>query len=302
MVTTTTQIRDLLLPGLNAVFGDYNDLPSEWQEIFEQHTSNMYREVDVEVKLLGLAQLKTEGQAVAYDDMGERYSSVYVHKGVGLGFVMTKYAIRDNLYKSQFGPNTRALKHSFRQTKEVYGAAVLNNANDSTGVYYGGDSQPLLSTAHPIDVGTVANTPSVQAEMNESSLQDAVIAIRRFKDAAGLRVLVKPKKLIIPPELQFVATRLMESELRPGTGDNDVNALRSLGVLPNGFVINDFLTNTKSWYVITDVPDGLKYFQRDPLETDMFTDFDSENLKVRGTERYSFGWSNWRAIYGNMPS
>src|SRR3954467_1848414 len=178
MVTTTAQIKDLLLPGLNAVFGDYNAIPTQWEEIFSKNTSDMYREIDVEVKLLGLAQLRTEGQATAYDDMGERYQYTYVHKGVGLGFVMTKFAIRDNLYKTQFGPNTRALKRSFMQTKEVYGAAVLNNANDSSGVYYGGDSQPLLSTSHPTDVGNLANTPSVQAELNESSLQDAVIGVR----------------------------------------------------------------------------------------------------------------------------
>jgi hypothetical protein len=301
MTVNTAQIKDLLLPGLNAIFGDYDEIPNQWQELFSKNTSDMYREVDVEVKLLGLAQLRSEGQAVNYDDMGERYQYVYVHRGVGLGFVITKFAIRDNLYKSQFGPNTRALKFSFRQTKEIYGAAVFNNANDATGTYFGGDGVALLSTSHPIDVGTVANTPTVQAELNESSLQDAIVGVRRFKNAAGLRVLVRGKKVVVPPELQFTAERLFATTLRVGTADNDVSAFKSRGDIVGGYTVNDFLTNTKGWYLLTDCPDGLKYFQRDPLEIDMYTDFDTDNLKVKGTERFSFGWSNFRAVYGNMP-
>lgn len=300
MVTNTTAIRDLLLPGLNAVFGDYSELPGQWAEIFSKNTSDMYREVDVEVKLLGLAQLRTEGGAVAYEDMGERYQYTYVHKGVGLGFIMTKFAIRDNLYKTQFGPNTRALKHSFRQTKEIYGVAVLNNAADGTN-YPGGDGVALASTAHPIDVGVVANTPSVQAELNEASLQDAIVGVRRFKDAAGLRVLVKGRKVIIPPELMFTAERLFKTDQRVGTADNDISAFKSRGDVPMGYAVNDFLTNLKSWHLLTDCPDGLKYFQRDPLEIDMYTDFDTDSLKVKGTERYSFGWSNFRSAWINTP-
>lgn len=214
---------------------------------------------------------------------------------------MTKFAIRDNLYKTRFGPNTRALKFSLAQTKEVYGANVLNFARTASAQYYGGDGVNLLSTAHPIDVGTVANTPTVQADLNETSLQDGVIAVRRFKDPAGLRVMVKPQKLIIPPDLQFTATRLLRSELRVGTADNDANALRELNSIPGGFAINDFLTNVRSWYLKTNCPDGLKFFSRDPLETDMFVDFTTDNLLTKATERYSFGWSNWRALYGSMP-
>lgn len=297
----TTAIRDLLLPGLNAVFGDYNELPGQWAEIFSKNTSDMFREIDVEVKLLGLAQLRTEGAPVAYDDMGERYSYTYVHRGVGLGFIMTKFAIRDNLYKTQFGPNTRALKHSFRQTKEIYGANVLNNANDVTGAFFGGDGVALASPLHPIDNGVVANTPSTQAELNESSLQDAIVGVRRFKDAAGLRVLVKGKKVVLPPELQFTGERLFKTDLRVGTNDNDVNAFKERGDVPMGYVVNDFLTNLKSWYLLTDCPDGLKYFERDKFEVDMYSDFDTDSLKVKGTERYSFGWSNFRSAYINMP-
>lgn len=214
---------------------------------------------------------------------------------------MTKFAIRDNLYKTRFGPNTRALKFSLAQTKEVYAANVLNTARTAAAQFYGGDGVNLLSTAHPIDVGTVANTPTVQADLNETALQDAIIAIRRFRDAAGLRVMVKPDKLIIPPDLQFTATRLLSSQLRVGTADNDVNALRELRAIPGGYTINDFLTNVRSWYVKTNCPDGMKYFSRDPLETDMFVDFSTDNLMTKATERFSFGWSNWRALYGCMP-
>lgn len=303
MVITTSQIRDLLWPGLDAIFGELPDFPPQWKEIFEAHTSDKQYEKDVEVKLLGLADFIAEGQSVPYEDMGERYTYTYLHKGVGLGFIMTKYAIRDNLYKSQFGPNTRALKHSFLQTKETYGAAVLNNATDTN--YLGGDGKPLLSTTHPIDTGYVANTPIVQTELNETSLQDSIVRIRRFRDAAGLRKMVKPRKLVTTPEMSWIAERLMGSNARPGrvgTNDNDLNAIRSMGVLPGGYTINDFLTNTKSWYVTTECPNGLKFFQRDPLEIDLYTDFDTSNLKCKGEERYSFGWSDFRGIDGAMPT
>lgn len=301
MTTNTAAIRDLLLPGLNAIFGDYNEIPGQWEEIYSKNTSEMYREIDVEVKLLGLAQLKAEAAPVAYDDMGERYQYTYLHRGIGLGFIITRFALRDNLYRTQFGPSTRALKHSFKQTKEIYGAAVLNNAGDSTN-FPGGDGVSLLSTAHPIDIGTVANTPTVQAELNESSLQDGIVGTRRFKDAAGLRVQVKGRKVIVPPELQFTAERLFKTKQRVGTGDNDISAFLSRGdVETGGYAVNDFLTNTKSWFLLSDCPDGLKYFQRDPLEIDMYTDFDTSSLKVKGEERYSFGWSNFRALWGNLP-
>ena len=301
MAITTAQVRDLLFPGLNSIFGDYEQLPSQWTEIFEKYTSDMAYEKDVEVKLLGLAQLREEGKATAYEDMGERYSFTYRHTGIALGFVMTKFAIRDNQYKSQFGPSTRALKHSFRQTKEVMGASVFNNANDTTGNYYGGDGVPLLSTQHPIDVGTVSNTFSVQAELSETAIQDAVIGARRFRDAAGLRVMIKGKKLIVPTELQFTAQRLLETTQRVGTSDNDISAIRSLSAVPDGYTVNDFLTNPRSWFLKTDCPDGLKFFQRDPMETDMKVDFDTDNLLTKATERFSFGWSNFRGVFGCMP-
>lgn len=299
MTITTSQIKDLLLPGLNAVFGaNYNQFPAQWSEIYEKHTSEMAFERDVEVKLLGLAQQRAEGQATAFEDMGERYLYTYRHVTVALGFVFTRNALRDNLYKSQFGPNVSALKRSLMQTKEVLGANVLNNASDTSGMFNGGDGVPLLSTQHPTDVGYVANTPVIQQELNETSLQDAIIGIRNFRDAAGLRVMAKPKKLIVSPSNQFVAKRLLDSQGRVGTTDNDTNAVKSM---IENWSINDFLSNPKAWFLTTDIDNGLKYFSRDPLETDMYTEFNTDNLLTKATERYSFGFSNARGIYGNQP-
>ncbi len=299
MVTTTAQIRDLLLPGLNQIMAEYDMFPMQWGDVFDKSDSEMFREIDVEMKILGLAQLRNEGQATPFEDMGERYQYVYMHQGVALGFIMTKFAIRDNLYKTQFGPNATYLRDSFMQTKEIYGASVLNFSNDSSRL--GGDGQPLGSLSHPIDTGVYANTPAVQVELNESSLFDGTVAIRRFRNAAGLRVNLQAQKLIVPPELANQAERLLKSELRPATANNDINATRSRNLLPAGYAINDFLTNTKSWFVKSNLKNGLRYFQRDPFEPDMYVDPDTDNLKVRATERYSFGWSNPRAIYCAQP-
>lgn len=299
MATTTAQIRDLLLPGLNAVFGDYPQLDTEWGHIFTKHTSKMQAERDVEMKLLGLSQLRSEGASVVYDDMGERYVSSYVHLELGLGFVITKIAIEDNLYKQQFSPGTKQLKNSMAQTKEVLGANVLNYAMDPN--VTGGDGVPLLSTQHPLDVGTNANTFAIQSELNETSLQDAIVRIGRQRDAAGMLIKVKPTKIVIAPEMQFVADRLLGTEERVGTADNDLNAIKSGKMLGGGYVVNHYLTNPRAWYVLTDAPEGLKYFQRRALESDMYVDFDTDNLKTKATERCSWGWSNHRAVVGCMP-
>ncbi len=296
---TTGQIRDLLLPGLSKIFGEYAQFPRQWSEIFDKSTSEMAVERDVEMKMTGLAQLRQEGAATHMDSMGERYQSVYRHIQVALGFVITRNAIRDNLYKRQFNPSAKALRNSIAQTEEVYGASVFNNATDAA--FPGGDGVPLLSTAHPIDTGTVANTPTVAAQLNETSLSDGLVAIRRFRDAAGLRAMIAPGKLIIAPENQWVAERLLASQLRPGTGDNDINALKSRGALPGGFVINDFLSNPNAWFIKTKLEDSLRYFERDALESDMFVDFSTDNLMVKATKRFSFGWSNWRGVYGSSP-
>jgi hypothetical protein len=296
---TTTQIRDLLLPGLNKIFGEYPQLPKQWSEVFDKSSSDMAVERDVEMKLLGLAQLRSEGAATQMDSMGERYQSVYRHIQVALGFVVTRNAIRDNLYKKQFAPSAKALRNSIAQTEEVYGASVLNNA--ATSGYEGGDGVVLLSTAHPIETGTVANTPSVQAQLNETSLTDGLVAVRRFRDAAGLRAMIGVDKLIVPPELQWTAERLTVTQLRVGTADNDINAVRSRGALPGGFVINDFISNTSAWFLKTKLDDALRYFERDSLESDAYVDFSTDNLQVKATKRFSFGYSNFRGLYGSMP-
>ncbi len=300
-MTNISNLPALLLPGLNAVFGTYKDSPAEWKEIFEQHTSDMNYERDVEMKMTGFAQARPEGATTAFDDLGQRYVYTYRHVGVALGFVFTKIAIRDNLYKQSFGPNSRSLKHSMGQTKEVFGAAVLNNAMDTTGAYYGGDNKPLLSPTHPLDAGYVANTPVVQVELNETSLQDGIVAISRFKDQAGLFANTAARKLVVAPENSFVVERLLKTQNRVGTADNDLNAIKAMGAVPGGYAVNRFLTNTRSWYLLSDCPEGLKYFQRDPLEIDMWVENHTDNLFTKAYERYSFGWSNVRSLYGCMP-
>jgi hypothetical protein len=301
MSVNTSAIRDLLLPGLNAVFGQYADHPDEWTEVFERNTSDKGYERDVEMRMLPLAQLRTEGGATSFSDMAEHAVFVYRHIQPALGFVITRNALRDNQYKQQFNPGVKALRRSMKQTKETYGAAVLNNAQDTTGVYYGGDGVALLSTAHPIYNGTYANTSVVQAQLSETALNDAYVSVGSFKDAGGLKVPMMPRKLITTMQNASVAKRLLGTQLRVGTADNDINWVKNDAVLPEGVRINHYLTNVGAWFVITDAENGLKYFQRDPLESDIFTDFDTDNLKVKATERWSFGWSNARAIYGCLP-
>lgn len=298
MAINTTAIRDLLRPGLAAVFGDYPMYPAQWTEIFEKHTSDKAVEIEVEIKMLGLAQVKAEGASTTYDTMGQRYVTNYVNRYVAIGFIITRQAIKDNLYKSRFPLQAKALKDSFGQTKEVLGAAVLNNGFDSN--YPIGDGQPVFSTAHPIDNGTVANTFTVQSQLNETSLQDAIVAVQRFKNAAGLRVMTKPQKLVIPPTLQFTANRLLNSQFRVGTANNDINAINNDSMIPQGYKVNQFLTSDNAWFMLTDAANGFKYYEREAMEIDMYTDFDNDNVKVRGIERYSFGVSNFRAGFASQ--
>lgn len=298
MTINVAQIQNLLRPGLAAVFGDYPQYPAEWSEIFERHTSDKAVEIEVEVKLLGLASIKQEGASVAYGDMGQRYVTNYVHRYAAIGFIITRQAMKDNLYQSRFPLQAKALKNSLAQTKEILGASVLNNGFDTN--YPIGDGKPVFSTAHPIDGGTVANTFTVQADLNETSLQDAIVSISKFKDAAGLRIMTKPTKLIVPTELQFTAERLLKSEFRVGTANNDINAMYSIGSVPQGYRINHFLTDTNAWFLLTDAPNGFKYYEREAIETDVYTDFDTDNLKAKAIERYSFGVSNFRAGFGSQ--
>ena len=303
MAVNLSAIKDLLLPGLRGVEGKYEMIPSQYDKIFTKHDSKMALERTAEMRYLGLAQLKTEGGQTAFDNSaGERYIYNQEHTEISLGYAITRKAIDDNLYKTQFAPSNLGLIESFQQTKEIYGANILNTAT-TYNASIGGDGKALIATDHPIDGGTVANRPSVDVELNEATLLNAMIAIRtNFKDQAGLKVFARGRKLIVPPQLEPVAIRLTKTELRPGTADNDVNAIMmTAGGLSEGYMVNDFLTSAKAWFLLTNI-DGLSYMERVKFETDMQVDFVTDNLLVKGYERYSFGYYNWRAIWGSFPS
>jgi hypothetical protein len=303
MAVNLSAIKDLLLPGLRGIEGKYEMIPSQYDKIFTKHESKLALERTAELRFLGLAQLKTEGGQTAFDNgAGERYVYNQEHTELGLGYAITRKAIDDNVYKTQFHPSNLGLVEAFQQTKEIYGASILNNAttyNNSVG----GDGVALCSASHPIDGGTVANTPTTQVDLNESTLLNAMIQIRTaFKDQAGLKVFARAKKLIVPPQLEPVAIRLTKTELRPGTADNDVNALlTTAGGLSEGYMTNDFLTSQYAWFLLTNI-DGLSYMERVKFETDMQVDFVTDNLLVKGYERYSFGYYNWRSIFGSFPT
>lgn len=303
MAVNLSQIRDLLLPGLRGVEGKYEMIPSQYDKIFSKYDSKLALERTAEMRYLGLAQLKTEGGQTAFDSgAGERFVYNQEHTEIALGYAITRKAIDDNLYKTQFQPSNLGLMSSFHQTKEIYGANLLNTAQ-TYNASVGGDGVALCSTAHPIDGSTVANTPTVQIDLNEATLLNSMIAIRtNFKDQAGLKIFARGRKLIVPPQLEPVAIRLTKTELRPGTADNDVNAIFSTaGGLSEGFMVNDFLTSAYAWFLLTNIP-GLAYMERVKFETDMQVDFVTDNLLVKGYERYSFGYFNWRAIYGSFPT
>jgi hypothetical protein len=298
MAVNTAAIKSLLRPGLNSVFGDYPMYPGQWSDIFARNKSDKQAEVDVETRFLGLASLKTEGASISYDNgMGERYTTTYLNQTIGLGFIITMEAMEDNLYKSDFPKQAQALRRSMEQTKEIRGAAVLNNG--FSGSFPVGDGQALFSVNHPIDNGVVANTFTVQADLNEASLEQAVIGTQRFRDIAGLRVMVKPDKLVVPPQLQFTAERLLKSQLRTGTGNNDINAVYNTRAVPGGYSVNQYLTSASAWFLKTNADNGFNYFERTPLKTDMITDFDTKSIKVSAVERYSFGVSNFRCAWGS---
>jgi hypothetical protein len=303
MAVNLSQIRDLLLPGLRGVEGKYEMISSQYDKIFTKHESKMALERTAEMRYLGLAQLKTEGGQTAFDsNAGERFVWNQEHTEIALGYAITRKAIDDNLYKTQFMPSNLGLVESFQQTKEIYGANILNTATTYNAAV-GGDGVALCSTAHPIDGGTVANTPTTQVDLNEATLLNAMIAVRtNFKDQAGLKIFARGRKLIVPPQLEPVAIRLTKTELRPGTADNDVNAIMmTAGGLSEGYMVNDFLTSAYAWFLLTNI-DGLAYMERIKFETDMQVDFVTDNLLVKGYERYSFGYYNWRAIYGSFPT
>ena len=304
MAISRAQLLKELLPGLNALFGmEYARYGEEHKEIYETETSE--RSFEEETKLSGFsaAPVKPEGSAIAYDNAQEAWTARYNHETIALGFSLTEEAIEDNLYDSLSARYTKALARAMAYTKQVKAAAVLNNGFTNSAQYYGGDNVPLFSTSHPLVSGGVnSNTSSTNADLNETSLENAVIQIAAWTDERGLLIAAKPRKLIVPPALQFVATRLLETELRVGTNDNDVNAIKNNGSIPEGYTINHFLTDPNAWFLTTDVPNGMKHFIRTPLSNSMDGDFDTGNVRYKSRERYSFGWSDPLGMYGSSGS
>ena len=302
MAISRAQLLKELLPGLNALFGlEYTTYQQEHKEIYETEKSE--RSFEEETKLSGFsaAPVKNEGSAIAYDNAQEAFTARYNHETIALGFSITEEAVEDNLYDSLSARYTKALARAMAYTKQVKAAATLNNAFSSS--YVGGDGVALISTSHPLVSGGVnSNRPATAADLNETSLENAVIQIAAWTDERGLLIAAQPKKLVIPPALQFTATRLLETNLRVGTADNDINALKNNGSIPQGYCINHFLTDTNAWFLMTDVPNGLKHFERAALANSMDGDFDTGNVRYKSRERYSFGWSDPLGIFGSPGS
>jgi len=299
MAISRAQLLKELLPGLNALFGmEYARYGEEHKEIYESETSE--RSFEEETKLSGFsaAPVKNEGSAIAYDNAQEAWSTRYTHETIALGFSITEEAIEDNLYDSLSSRYTKSLARAMAYTKQVKAAAVLNNGFSSS--YPGGDGVSLFNTSHPLISGGVnSNTPSTQADLNETSLEAAVIQIAAWTDERGLLIAAKPVKLIVPPNLMFTAKRLLDTELRVATADNDINALKQMGAIPGGYTVNHYLTDTNAWFLTTDVPNGLKHFVRSPLVNSMDGDFDTGNVRYKARERYSFGWSDPLGMFGS---
>jgi phage major head subunit gpT-like protein len=299
MAISRAQLLKELLPGLNALFGlEYAKYGEQHKEIYETETSE--RSFEEETKLSGFsaAPVKNEGAAIAYDNAQEAWTARYTHETIAMGFSITEEAVEDNLYDSLSSRYTKALARGMAYTKQVKAAAILNTGF-TAGVTYG-DGTTLFSTQHPLVSGGVnSNRPATPADLNETSLENAVIQIAAWTDERGLLIAAKPKKLVVPPSLQFVATRLLETELRVGTTDNDINALKNNGSIPGGYTVNNFLTDTNAWFLLTDVPNGLKHFVRTPLSNSMDGDFDTGNVRYKARERYSFGVSDPLGVYGS---
>jgi hypothetical protein len=302
MAISRAQLLKELLPGLNALFGmEYARYGEEHKEIFETEASE--RSFEEETKLSGFsaAPVKNEGSALSYDNAQEAWTARYNHETIAQGFSITEEAMEDNLYDSLSNRYTKALARAMSYTKQVKAASVLNNGFSAS--YAGGDGVALFSTAHPLVSGGVnSNTPTTQTDLNETSLEAAVIQIAAWTDERGLLIAAKPRKLVVPPALMFVATRLLETNLRVGTTDNDINALKNNGSIPEGYCVNHFLTDTNAWFLLTDVPNGLKHFERVPLATSMDGDFDTGNVRYKARERYSFGYSDALGIFGSSGS
>jgi hypothetical protein len=302
MAISRAQLLKELLPGLNALFGmEYARYGEEHKEIYETETSE--RSFEEETKLSGFsaAPVKNEGSAIAYDNAQEAWSTRYTHETIALGFSITEEAVEDNLYDSLSARYTKALARAMSYTKQVKAAAVLNNG--FSGTYPGGDGKALFATDHPlVSGGTNSNTPATQVDLNETSLEAAVIQIAAWTDERGLLIAAKPKKMVVPPALMFTAKRLLDTELRVATADNDINAIKQMGAIPEGYTVNHFLTDPSAWYLTTDVPNGMKHFIRTPLQNSMDGDFDTGNVRYKARERYSFGWSDPLGMWGSSGS
>tara|TARA_R100000687_G_C6425151_1_gene152985 strand:+ start:76 stop:984 length:909 start_codon:yes stop_codon:yes gene_type:complete len=299
MAISRAQLAKELEPGLNALFGlEYARYDNEAKEIYDTESSERAFEEEVMLSGFGAAPVKSEGTAISFDDAQEAYTARYTHETIALAFSITEEAIEDNLYDRLASRYTKALARSMANTKQVKGAATLNNAFDSS--FPGGDAKELCATDHPLVSGnTLRNEPSTAADLNETSLENGLIDIAAYVDERGLKVSVRGMKLVVPPAGQFIADRLLESTLRPGTADNDINAVRNMGMLPQGYVINHYLTDTDAWFIKTDAPRGFIHFERMSMSTKMEGDFDTGNVRFKARERYSFGYSDPRCVYGS---
>jgi len=300
MAISRAQLAKELEPGLNALFGmEYARYENEHAEIFETESSDRAFEEEVLIVGFGNAEVKTEGQGVNYDQASEGFTARYTHETVSLAFALTEEAVEDNLYDRLGARYTKALARSMAHSKQVKAANVLNNAFSSS--YTGGDGVSLINTSHPLaGGGTLANRASTMSDLNETSLENALISISTFVDDRNMILALQGTKLIVPPQLQFVADRLLESPGRVGTADNDINAVRNMGLLPQGYSVNHFLTDTDAFFLLTDCPDGFKHFERSPISTSMEGDFDTGNVRYKARERYSFGFSNPRCVFGSQ--
>ena len=303
MAISRAQLAAELAPGLNALFGqNYDAYDREYEEIFAIEDSDRAFEEEVLITGFGSAPVKTEGQGVVFDTASEGYTSRYVHDTVSLAFALTEEAQEDNLYDSLGRRYVKALARSMMNTKEIKGADILNNAFDTN--FAGGDGQPLVSTAHPLaGGGTLANRETTMADLNETSLENMLISISEFTDDKGLQISVQATKMIVPPQLVFVADRILNSDQRVATADNDINAIKNTGVLPGGYSVNHYLSDPDAFFILTSITDageGLKMFQRTPLETTMEPDFTTGNLRYKSRERYSFGFSDFRGVFASQ--
>ena len=298
MAINRAQLAKELEPGLNALFGmEYARYEAEHAEIFDTESSDRAFEEETLIVGFGNAEVKSEGSGVRFDNANEGYTSRYTHETVALAFALTEEAVEDNLYDRLGARYTKALARSMANTKQIKAASVLNNAFSTTG----GDGKVLIATDHPLGGGgSLANRATTMADLNETSLEDALISISTFTDDRGLNIALRGMKLIVPPQLQFVADRLLQTPGRVGTSDNDINSIRNQGMIPDGYVVNHYLTDTDAFFLKTDCPDGFKYFERSPMQTALEGDFDTGNMRYKARERYSFGFSNFRAVFASQ--